>query len=164
MKTLPTRPVDSRIRVLRIIARMNVGGPAIQITNLMRGLDANRFNHKLITGYCDESESDYLDTVATDITAHRIIGLGRKVNLISDFQTLFRLIRIIRDFRPQIIHTHTGKAGLVGRIASILSFHQAIRIHTFHGHLLTGYFSKNKTRIVVTIEKLLSHFTNKFII
>lgn len=156
-------PVDSRIKVLRIIARMNVGGPAIQITNLMRGLDSNRFNHKLITGYCDESESDYLETVAEDISAHRLNGLGRKVNLISDFQTLYKLIRIIREFRPQIIHTHTGKAGLVGRIASILSLHKSIRIHTFHGHLLTGYFSKNKTKLVIAAEKILSCFTDKYI-
>jgi len=154
---------DARVKVLRIIARMNVGGPAVQITSLMRGLDPLKFTHKLITGYCEDDESDYLDSTATDITVERVKGLGRSINLFSDLLCVFRIIKIIREFKPDIVHTHTAKAGVIGRIASVLSGHKSKRIHTFHGHLLSGYFSPFKTRIYVLLERTFSLITYKFI-
>ena len=158
-----TLDLDARVKVLRIIARMNVGGPAVQITSLMRGLDPLKFNHKLITGYCEDDESDYLDTTATDIIVERVKGLGRSINLFSDLLCVFRIIKIIRDFKPDIVHTHTAKAGIIGRIASVLSGHKSKRIHTFHGHVLSGYFSPVKTKVYIFIEKTLSLITYKFI-
>lgn len=154
---------DAQVKVLRIIARMNVGGPAVQITSLMRGLDSQKFNHKLITGYCGDDESDYLESTAMDIPFERVKGLGRSINLFSDLLCVFRIIKIIRDFKPDIVHTHTAKAGLIGRLASVLSGHKSKRIHTFHGHILYGYFSPLKTKIYVFIERLLSSITHKFI-
>jgi glycosyltransferase involved in cell wall biosynthesis len=145
-----------RIKVMQIIARMNVGGPAVIVAELMRGLDANHFNQVLITGYCDETEADYLDVVATDIKATRIAGLGRSVSLMADLKAFVGLIRTIRKFNPDIIHTHTAKAGVLGRLASIIAGRGAIRIHTFHGHLLHGYFSGWKTKLVIAIEKFLA--------
>jgi len=124
-----------RIRVMQIIARMNVGGPAVIVAELMRGLDANDFNQVLITGYCDETEADYLDVVATDIKATRIAGLGRSVSPVADLKAFFGLIRMIKKFNPDVIHTHTAKAGVLGRLASIIAGRGAVRIHTFHGHL-----------------------------
>ena len=151
------------IRVLRLISRMNIGGPAVQISGLMRGLDPNIFDHKLLTGYCDENESDYLINVAKDVTVTRIDGLGRSIKPIADLSALISIIRIIREFRPDIIHTHTAKAGVIGRAASILSGHRSFRVHTFHGHLLHGYFSRSKTYSLILIERILGHFTNRFI-
>ena len=152
--------INSPIRVMRIIARMNVGGPAVQISGLMRGLDPQKFEHRLYTGYCDDDESDYLENIATDLTAFRIPGLGRHVRLKDDLIAIWLLVKEINEFKPHIIHTHTAKAGFLGRIASILSRQRSIRVHTFHGHLLHGYFGKLKTSLVVIAERILAFWTH----
>jgi glycosyltransferase involved in cell wall biosynthesis len=149
-----------RIKVMQIIARMNVGGPAVIVAELMRGLDSSRFEQVLITGYCDETEADYLDEVATDIKATRIAGLGRSVSLVADFKAFIGLVQTIKSFKPDVIHTHTAKAGVLGRVASIIAGRGATRIHTFHGHLLHGYFAEWKTRLVIAIEKFLAKRTH----
>jgi glycosyltransferase involved in cell wall biosynthesis len=151
------------IRVLRIIARMNVGGPAVQVSGLMRGFDAQVFDQELVTGYCADDEADYLEKVATDVKAIRIDGLGRSIKPRADLTALFAIIREIRRFKPDVIHTHTAKAGVVGRVASILSGHKSVRVHTFHGHLLNGYFGSGKTKLVILVEKLLALFTDQLL-
>lgn len=153
----------SPIRVMRIIARMNVGGPAVQVSGLMRNMDSFVFDHRLYTGNCAANEADYLDTVAKDIDAVRIEGFGRRVSLVGDLRAFFSLIREIRSFKPHVIHTHTAKAGFLGRIASILSLHPSIRIHTFHGHLLNGYFGSFKRMLVVLAERILAIFTHQLL-
>ena len=147
---------DKRIKVMRIIARMNVGGPAVQVSGLMCGLSTTDFDHRLYTGFCAEDEADYIKERAPDVRATQLDGLGRKVNLRADFLILFKLIKEIRSFKPDVIHTHTAKAGVIGRLASIFSFHSSLRVHTFHGHLLSGYFSSVMTRLVVLIEMILA--------
>lgn len=149
-----------RIKVMQIIARMNVGGPAVIVAELMRGLDSSQFEQILITGYCDDTEADYLDVVATDIKATRIAGLGRSVSPVADLKAFFGLVRTIKSYQPDVIHTHTAKAGVLGRLASILAGRGATRIHTFHGHLLHGYFSGWKTQLVIAIEKFLAKRTH----
>ena len=152
-----------KIRVMRIIARMNVGGPAVQVSGLMRGFDAQVFEQELVTGYCAADEADYLEKVATDVKAVRIDGLGRSIKPRADLTALFAIIKEIRRFKPEVIHTHTAKAGVVGRIASILSGYKSIRVHTFHGHLLNGYFGAGKTKLVVLVEKFLALFTDQLL-
>ena len=152
-----------KIRVMRIIARMNVGGPAVLVTGLMRGLDDKVFEQILITGYCSDDEADYLDKVATDVKAIRVSSLGRSVKPLSDVNAFFSIIREIRKFKPDVIHTHTAKAGVVGRIASLASGQKSIRVHSFHGHLLNGYFGAVKTRLVILIEKFLALFTHQLL-
>jgi glycosyltransferase involved in cell wall biosynthesis len=151
------------IRVMRIIARMNVGGPAVQVSGLMRGFNAKEFDHRLYTGYCAADEADYLDTVATDVKAVRIQGFGRRVSLGGDLKAFISLVSEIRDFKPHVIHTHTAKAGFLGRVASIVSLQPAIRVHTFHGHLLNGYFGSFKRSLVVIAEKFLALFTHQLL-
>ena len=151
------------IKVMRIVARMNIGGPAVQISGIMRGLDSQCFNHRLYTGICASDEADYLDTVAKDIKATRIRGLGRRLRIHTDLIALISLVREIRSFKPHIIHTHTFKAGLLGRVASIISLHSSIRVHTFHGHLLYGYFGPYKRLVIVYIEKFLARFTHQLL-
>ena len=152
-----------KVRVLRIIARMNVGGPAVQVSGLMRGFDPEIFQQTLLTGFCATDEADYLEKVAVDVTAIRIDGLGRSIKPRSDLTALFSIIREIHRFKPDVIHTHTAKAGVVGRIASILSGQRSIRVHTFHGHLLHGYFGAGKTKLVILIEKFLALFTHQLL-
>ena len=151
------------IKVMQIIARMNVGGPAVIVSELMRGLDKSKFEQILITGYCDENEADYLDEVATDIKATRIAGLGRSISPQADLKAFIQLINLIKEFKPDVIHTHTAKAGVLGRLASILAGKGATRVHTFHGHLLHGYFSPAKTQLVTAIEKALASATSTLI-
>ena len=151
------------VKVMQIIARMNVGGPAVIVAELMRGLDKSSFEQILVTGYCDENEADYLDTVATDIKATRIAGLGRSVSLLADLKAFFGLVSLIRRYQPDVIHTHTAKAGVLGRLASLLAGRGAVRVHTFHGHLLHGYFSSALTKIVILIEKFFATRTSVLI-
>jgi len=155
-----TEDSESPTRVMQIIARMNVGGPAILVADLIRGLNDDLFQSRLISGYCGENEIDYLESVAHDIPVRKVRGLGRKISLFSDIKALFALIREIKEFKPHIVHTHTVKAGVLGRIASLLSGHKSIRIHTFHGHLLIGYFNKFIVRIIILIEKTLAFKTD----
>ena len=152
-----------KVRVLRIIARMNVGGPAVQVSGLMRGFKQELFEQELLTGYCADDEADYLEKVAIDVKAIRIDGLGRSIKPRADLTALFAIVKEIRRFKPDVIHTHTAKAGVVGRIASILSGQKSIRVHTFHGHLLHGYFGPGKTKLVILVEKFLAHFTHQLL-
>ena len=151
------------IRVLRIIARMNLGGPAMQITGLYREMDTTIFETKIICGYCESNEIDFVDTQASDVPVVRINGLGRSVNLFRDVTSLLHIINEIRKFRPTIVHTHTAKAGVLGRVASLLAGQKIIRVHTFHGHLLYGYFKGWKLKLVVYVEKLLSRVTDHLV-
>jgi glycosyltransferase involved in cell wall biosynthesis len=156
-------PTNDPIRVMRIIARMNVGGPAVQVTGLMRGFNSVDFDHRLYTGFCAANESDYLDMVATDLEAVRIEGFGRRVSLGADLRAFKSLVKEIRTFKPQVIHTHTVKAGFLGRIASVVSLQSSIRVHTFHGHLLNGYFGPFKRALIVLVEKTLAIFTDQLL-
>ena len=153
---------DNRIKVLRLIARMNIGGPAVQVTGLMQQLDSKIFNQILVTGYVAENEADYLLENKIDIPVIRIDGLGRSINFLADIKAFFQLAKLIRKFRPDIIHTHTAKAGVLGRTAWIFLGYKPKLVHTFHGHLLHGYFGKFKTTLVVIIERTLGSITNQF--
>jgi glycosyltransferase involved in cell wall biosynthesis len=142
---------------------MNVGGPAVQVSGLMRGFNSNEFEHRLYTGFCATDEADYLDSVATDIKAIRIDGLGRRVSLRGDIRAFLSLVKAIREFKPNIIHTHTAKAGFLGRLASLVSLQKSVRVHTFHGHLLRGYFGTFKRTLVVIAEKALAFATQQLL-
>ena len=94
---------NSKIKVMRIIARMNVGGPAVQVSGLMRSLDKNDFDHRLFTGDCSASEADYLETTGAEFEYLKVRGLGRKISFFGDLRAFLRLIRHIRNFQPDII-------------------------------------------------------------
>jgi glycosyltransferase involved in cell wall biosynthesis len=158
-----TMDSDSRIKVLQVIARMNVGGPAILVAELMRNLRPDMFETMLVTGYCDKDESDYLEEVANDIKATRIPGLGRSISITADLRAFFILIREIRNFKPDVIHTHTAKAGVLGRLAGFIARPSGKRIHTYHGHLLHGYFNPRKVKLIILLEKFLELITFKFV-
>ena len=151
-------------RVLRLIARMNIGGPAIQITGLMKNISNSEFEQLLVTGVCGEEEIDYLIEKEIKLTNLVILhGFGRRVNFLADIKTLFEIRNIIKEFKPDIIHSHTAKAGFLGRLASITSFEKHKLVHTFHGHLLHGYFGKFKTHLVVWVERILAFKTDVLI-
>ena len=148
---------------MRIIARMNVGGPAVQVSGLMRKLPSDEFDHRLYTGYCADDEADYLETQAHDVEAIRIEGLGRSIKPSDDARAFARLVREIRDFRPHIVHTHTAKAGVLGRSAAKVAGTGSAIVHTFHGHLLHGYFAPAKTKAVIAVERSLAKVSDRLV-
>jgi glycosyltransferase involved in cell wall biosynthesis len=150
-------------RVMHIVTRMNTGGVAVLLANLIRNFDPKEIDAKLVIGNCDGTEEDYLEKIATDIPFIKIPSLQRAISPAKDFLALFALISQIRDFKPDVIHTHTSKAGLLGRIAALIAAPSAKRVHTFHGHLLEGYFSKFKTSLLVKSELILAKKTHRLI-
>jgi glycosyltransferase involved in cell wall biosynthesis len=152
-----------RIRVLRVIARMNIGGPAIHTSILTRRLDPSRYESTLVYGAEDEGEGNYLGLHGQEVTnTFYLRELGRELRAGQDIVTLARLVRIIRRFRPDIVHTHTAKAGALGRAAALICRVPVI-VHTYHGHVLHGYFSARKTQFFVAIEKWLARGTTRLL-
>jgi glycosyltransferase involved in cell wall biosynthesis len=147
---------------MRVIARMNVGGPALQVSTLMRGLDDELFDHRLYAGFVGPDEADYVDQRAPDVQVCRVPTLGRAVRPTDDLRALAALTAAMRRFRPHIVHTHTAKAGTLGRAAAVLARVPA-RVHTYHGHLLHGYFSPAKTRLLVQAERGLAAVTDRLV-
>lgn len=152
----------NKYRVIRIIARMNVGGPAIQISGLMKNID-ERFEQLLLTGSCGPDEIDYLDANGISVSLNRVRGLGQRIHLMNDCRAFLQIRKIIKEFKPEIVHTHTAKAGLLGRLAVFTIRRQIATIHTYHGHLLQGYFGSFKRNAIVLIEKLLARSTTALI-
>ena len=148
---------------MRIIARMNVGGPAIQITNMLNGLPTDLFEQRLYFGSCGAGEVEYISEIRNTAALHRIPGFRRAIGFLSELSVLTHLIREIKVFQPQIIHTHTAKAGLLGRLAAMLSGSRAQRIHTFHGHVLYGYFNPVVNMAYTRLERFLARHTDVII-
>ncbi len=153
---------DGRIRVLRIIARLNVGGPALQAALLSDVLDSGRFDQRIVAGSIGEGEGDYVSLRAPDLPVLRVRGLGRAPRPPDDLRALIALIDVIRRFRPHIVHTHTAKAGVLGRLAA-WSCGVPATVHSFHGHLLHGYFSPVGRAAVVGVERMLARPTNRLV-
>ena len=156
-------PLEGRpIRVLRVIARMNVGGPAWQVSVLTRGLDTSRFEIRLIVGDVGGGEADFVELRDPDLPLVKIPALGRNVRFGDDLRAFIAIRREIGLFRPDIVHTHTAKAGVLGRLAAA-TCRVPLRVHTFHGHLLHGYFNRLISRVLVMVEKILAWRTTALV-
>jgi glycosyltransferase involved in cell wall biosynthesis len=157
-------PLGRRIRVARVIARLNVGGPARHVILLTAGLDRRRFDTTLIVGTPEPREGDLLGEARARGVDPRIIPeLGRAIRPHRDLVALAKLVRIFRHLRPDIVHTHTAKAGTLGRLAAFLAG-VPVAIHTFHGHVLEGYFSAPLARLFLAIERALAKRTDRIIV
>ena len=150
------------IRVLRIIARLNVGGPAIHATLLTDRLNPARFTTTLLTGTEEQGEANYLELHGRTMPVQILADLGREIRPLHDLRTVWRLMQIIRRERPHIVHTHTAKAGALGRLAAILCGVPVV-VHTYHGHVLRGYFSPAKTLVYRGIERVLAWRTDRLL-
>lgn len=157
-----------RIRVLRMIARLNIGGPAIHVNLLTKGLDVNRFHSTLVTGKISPQEGDMSYLFDSTKTKPIIITeLQREISLSLDIKALIQIFKILRRENPDIVHTHTAKAGFGARMAvilyNILCRKKVRMVHTFHGHVFKGYFSKQKSLFFIWVESLLAKFTDVII-
>lgn len=159
-----------KIKVIRIIARLNIGGPAINTILLTEGLDKNKFDSLLVTGRTNSNEGDmqyYAES--KNIVPLVIPQLQREINFISDLIALIKLYFLIKRKDPDIIHTHTAKAGALGRIAGLVynlinRKNKCLLIHTFHGTVLQGYFGKSKSSFFIWIERFLAYFTDRIVV
>jgi glycosyltransferase involved in cell wall biosynthesis len=157
---------DQRITILRVIARLNMGGPALHVAYLTEGLTKRGYDTTLVAGSLARGEDSMAFVAdARGVEIVRIDELGREISPLRDLLATIRLARLIRKERPQILHTHTAKAGTVGRVAARLAGSQRppIIVHTFHGHVLRGYFGPVRTLLFRLLERWLAAGTTALI-
>jgi glycosyltransferase involved in cell wall biosynthesis len=159
-------PESDPVKILRVIARLNMGGPALHVAYLTEGLRQRGYETVLVAGTLARGEDSMAFVAAArDVEVVHIDQLGREISPLRDLVATVRLARLIRKERPQILHTHTAKAGTVGRVAAILagSRRPPIVVHTFHGHVLRGYFGPLRSRFFRLLERWLATRTTALI-
>ena len=159
-------PVDRPVRVLRVIARLNMGGPALHVAYLTHGLRERGYDTTLVAGSLARGE-DSMEFVARElgIEATHLPELRRDIAPVRDLQATLRLAQLIRRLRPDILHTHTAKAGAVGRLAAAIvgDARPPIVVHTFHGHVLRGYFGPRLSYGFRLLERWLAKRTDALV-
>jgi glycosyltransferase involved in cell wall biosynthesis len=144
------------VRVLRIFSRLNIGGPSVHVILLSAHLRARGYETRLVVGTESEREGNMRGLASEkDVACESLAGLGREIAPLSDLRALVGLRRMMRAWRPAIVHTHTAKAGMLGRVAARLAGVPTV-VHTYHGHVLRGYFSPAKTAVFRGIETRLA--------
>ncbi len=153
-----------KIRILRIIGRLNVGGPAIHVVNLTAGLDPARYDSSLIIGSENAAEGSMLEFALSHGVRPTIVPEIVTTFTLTprDGKALWKLYSLIRQQQPHIVHTHTAKAGFLGRLAARLAGVPII-VHTFHGHVLHGYYGTTKSCMLRRIEQSLAWFTDRLV-
>ncbi|MGH9833194.1 MAG: glycosyltransferase [Blastocatellia bacterium] len=158
-----------RIRVVRIIDRLNIGGPAKHVTWLTAGLAPEEFETTLITGVVPAGEGDMSYFArAAGVKPLIIEEMSRELSP-GDLIVVFKLVRELLRLKPQIVHTHKAKAGAVGRVAALiykwltpsalwLRPRECRIVHTYHGHIFHSYYGSAKTKLFIAIERALARF------
>jgi len=151
------------MRVMRIIARLNVGGPARHVVWLHEALAARGHECLLVTGTVPKGEDDMSAFAAAHgVTPVVIPSMSRELSP-RDLATIRSIRRLMREFRPDIVHTHTAKAGAVARIAGMFQRDTKF-VHTYHGHVFHSYYGRVKTWLFLTIERLLARLNTDRIV
>jgi glycosyltransferase involved in cell wall biosynthesis len=152
------------MKIMLVVARLNVGGVALNVVQLAEHLRRMPdVEVLLVNGLVGEQEGDMQYLVdATPLRQVVIPTLGRELSPLRDVVTLWQLWRLMRQFRPDVVHTHTAKAGFVGRWAAWLA-RVPMRVHTFHGHVFHGYFGPGKTRLFLWLERLTARISTRII-
>jgi glycosyltransferase involved in cell wall biosynthesis len=165
---MPT-PTPTPVPVVRVITRLNIGGPSIQATRLTSALDRHGYTTTLIHGRLGEGEGDMSYLIEPGARAVYLDALQRPLSPLADVRAWWRLYREMRRARPLIVHTHMAKAGLLGRGAAAAynltrgSSPRARIVHTYHGHVLEGYFSPLMTRLFIGLERLLARVSDAIV-
>lgn len=149
-------------RILRILNRLNLGGPTYNAAYLSARL-APDFETLLVAGLRDEHEagSEFI-IESMGLQAHYLKQMRREISPLADWAAYQEIVQLINDFKPDIVHTHAAKAGMLGRLAAH-RLKVPVVVHTFHGHVFHSYFGKTKTRIFIEIERRLSAWSDAII-
>ena len=150
-------------KVMRIVTRLCVGGPTIHVSLLNGLLDKKEYESILVSGMIEDYESD-MSYVADSYNVKPVYieTMSRELNLVKDLKAFSKLIKLIKKEKPDIVHTHLSKAAMLGRVAAWLCKVPVI-IHTYHGNVFQGYFSKPKTMMYILIDKFLAALSTKII-
>jgi glycosyltransferase involved in cell wall biosynthesis len=151
--------VPEPIRVLRVIARLNMGGPAIHVANLTSGLGPLGYETTLVAGSVargEDSMAFLADRLGVPVVS--VPEMQREISALHDARSAFQVAEIMRKTRPHILHTHTAKAGAIARAAAVLAgdARPKVVVHTFHGHVLRGYFGPLRTAVFRQVERTLA--------
>jgi glycosyltransferase involved in cell wall biosynthesis len=159
------------LRVLRVIARLNIGGPARHVTLLNAGLRRLGHDALLVHGDISPGEGTFEALIRqANLPAHRLRGLGRRISPWGDLRAFWDLLRLVHRTRPDVVHTHTAKAGVLGRMAAAVynstrrRRRRCLVVHTFHGHVFSGYFSPTLSALVRFTERLMGLLTDTIIV
>lgn len=152
---------EPKPKLVRIIARLNVGGAAQQACMLHEKL-LPHFDTYLVVGRLAEGESDMSYLLSSERNVLRLPQLSRQISLISDPVTFWRIFRFLRRVRPAVVHTHTAKAGALGRLAAWMAGVPVI-VHTYHGHVFHGYFNRFSTSVFMAVERALGSISTRII-
>lgn len=148
---------------MRLFSRLNVGGPSLHVVHLTVGLRSRGYDTLLVVGREGPREGNLLDWAQTrGVECLQLAGLGREILPLSDSRSLVEIYRLMRRFQPMIVHTHTAKAGLVGRLAAGLA-RVPVRVHTFHGHVLRGYFGPLRSHAFRLLERGLARSSSALV-
>ena len=155
--------VEAPLKIMRIIARLNIGGPAIHVILLAEQFALRGDKHYLVCGQVGEHEGS-MHYLADEKSIEPIIfpELGREISPLRDICTIYKLYRLMHRYKPDVVHTHTAKAGFTGRIAAWVAG-VPIRVHTFHGHVFHGYFGTWKTRFFIWLERFCAWTSHRLI-
>ncbi|WP_341842503.1 glycosyltransferase [Chitinophaga caseinilytica] len=153
---------NRQIKVIRILNRSSIGGPVLNALYLTKYM-APDFETKLICGPNreDEESADFLFN-QHEVRYESITDLKREVNLWGDVSSFWRLVKVIKAYKPDIVHTHAAKAGALGRLAAFYC-RVPVVVHTFHGHVFHSYFGKWKTQAYIWIERFLARLSTRII-
>jgi len=151
------------IRILNIITRLNIAGGSRYVLEITRLFNDEGYESTILYGNVEPHEQDMLYLAQEyGLQCINLPTMGRSINLVQDLLLVPRVWRIIRRMKPDIVHTHTAKAGMAGRIAAKLAGVPVI-LHTFHGNNFKGYFGKVMTQVSINIERILSLFSTRII-
>ena len=139
---------------------MNTGGPAVFLDHLTNAISKLGCESVIAYGYCESNEADYTDNHKLNAHLLKIKSLHRSLNPIDDIRTFFQIRKVIKQVKPDLVNTHTSKGGVLGRLAAKSVSRKLPVVHTFHGHLIYGYFAKYKIFLFTLVERFLAHFTD----
>jgi len=148
------------MKVLHIITRMNTGGPAVFLDHLTNAISKLGCESVIAYGFCESNEADYTDNHKLNAKLVKIKSLHRSLNPLDDIRTYFQIRKVIRQVKPDLVNTHTSKGGVLGRLAAKSVSRKLPVVHTFHGHLIYGYFAKYKILLFTLVERFLALFTD----
>jgi glycosyltransferase involved in cell wall biosynthesis len=151
------------MKILHIITRLNVGGTSTYLKNLTEHLANLDCENVILFGFCESNEIDFTKNNTFRAQIIQIKSLKRSINIFLDIRSFFLIRGVIKRVKPDIVNTHTSKAGIIGRLAAKSISREMPVVHTYHGHLVHGYFHRFQLSLYLNIERFMFYFTDRAI-